>query len=98
VPADGRLSRPAAALAYATVLTAREVDVVPEGKRLAVSNARFLALVLAGAGAFLSGPATANDCAAQCYAQENACRRATQGSQSCDAELTRCLQACRAQR
>lgn len=42
--------------------------------------------------------ALANDCAQRCYAQENSCRRATQGSQSCDAALTRCLQSCRTKR
>ncbi len=42
--------------------------------------------------------AEANQCAAKCYAQENACRRATKDSPSCGAELTRCLQSCRAQR
>lgn len=42
--------------------------------------------------------AEANQCAQRCYAQENACRRATKDSPSCGAELTRCLQACRAQR
>lgn len=42
--------------------------------------------------------AEANQCAQRCYAQENACRRATKDSPSCGAELTRCLQSCRAQR
>ena len=37
----------------------------------------------------------ANDCAQRCYAQENSCRRATQDSPRCGAELTRCLQSCR---
>ncbi len=46
----------------------------------------------------LVDPATANDCQAQCQAQENACRRATKDSPSCSAEMTRCLQSCRAQR
>ncbi len=43
----------------------------------------------------LSPAAVANDCAQRCYAQENACRRATQDSPRCGAELTRCLQSCR---
>lgn len=42
--------------------------------------------------------AEANQCAQRCYAQENSCRRATKDSPSCGAELTRCLQSCRAQR
>jgi hypothetical protein len=62
--------------------------------KLAVSKALFAALLVA----VVSGSAIAGDCASQCYAQENACRRATQGSPSCDAALTRCLQACRAQK
>ncbi len=41
-------------------------------------------------------PTFANDCAQRCYAQENACRRATKDSPRCGAELTRCLQSCRA--
>lgn len=44
-------------------------------------------------------PATttfASDCAQRCYAQENSCRRATKDSPRCGAELTRCLQSCRA--
>jgi hypothetical protein len=46
----------------------------------------------------LSTATSANDCAQRCYAQENACRRATKDSPSCGSELTRCLQGCRAQR
>jgi hypothetical protein len=41
------------------------------------------------------GEASANQCAQQCYAQENACRRATSDDPKCSAELTKCLQACR---
>jgi len=49
------------------------------------------------AGGYLTGAgvAFANQCAAQCYAQENACRKAKAGDPSCDAELTKCLQSCR---
>lgn len=49
------------------------------------------------AGGHLAGSdeAFANQCAAQCYAQENACRKAKAGDPSCDAELTKCLQSCR---
>lgn len=57
-----------------------------------------LCLMLLGLAGLLPGRALANNCAQQCYAQENSCRRATQGSQSCDAALTRCLQACRTKR
>lgn len=52
-------------------------------------------------GAFTAALPTltsANDCAQRCYAQENACRRATKDSPRCGAELTRCLQSCRAKR
>jgi hypothetical protein len=55
-------------------------------------------LMLMALSALMPGRAIANNCAQQCYAQENSCRRATQGSQSCDAALTRCLQACRTKR
>jgi hypothetical protein len=41
---------------------------------------------------------SANDCAQRCYAQENSCRRATKDSPSCGAQLTSCLQSCRAKR
>jgi hypothetical protein len=62
--------------------------------RLAVA----MGLALVALGAIVPTGAIANNCAQQCYAQENSCRRATQGSQSCDAALTRCLQACRTKR
>ena len=58
-----------------------------------------LCLGAAVAAVFILSPATttfANDCAQRCYAQENACRRATKDSPRCGAELTRCLQRCRA--
>ncbi|MGQ0672570.1 MAG: hypothetical protein ACT4N2_06775 [Hyphomicrobium sp.] len=42
--------------------------------------------------------ADANQCAAQCYAAEQACMQQTKGSASCSAQLTRCLQSCRAGR
>lgn len=52
--------------------------------------------VLTAAGHFMGGDeASANQCAAQCYAQENACRKAKAGDPSCDADLTKCLQKCR---
>jgi hypothetical protein len=57
-----------------------------------------LCLMLVALSGLMPVRAIANDCAQQCYAQENSCRRATQGSQSCDAALTRCLQACRTKR
>jgi hypothetical protein len=64
------------------------------GKRAKLAAA-LLAVLLVSGSAITIDEACANDCASQCYAQENACRRATQGSSSCDAQLTRCLQACR---
>ena len=53
------------------------------------------AVLTAGGHLTGAGEALANQCAAQCYAQENACRKAKAGDPSCDAELTKCLQACR---
>jgi hypothetical protein len=49
------------------------------------------------AGIHMAGgdEAFANQCAAQCYAQENACRKATSDDPKCGAELTKCLQSCR---
>ena len=64
------------------------------GKRLKLA-AVLLAVGFVASSAIMIEKACANDCASQCYAAENACRRATQGSSSCDAQLTRCLQACR---
>jgi hypothetical protein len=53
-------------------------------------------MVLTIGGHFVGGDsAFANQCAAQCYAQENACRKATSDDPKCGAELTKCLQACR---
>ncbi len=57
----------------------------------ALSALMLTVLVLGGTKAY------ANQCAAQCYAQENACRRATNDDPKCGAELTKCLQACRGQ-
>lgn len=68
-----------------------------ECKKMTVAAALLAPLLLAGLVAVPSDPAMADQCAA-CYAQENACRQAKQGSASCDAALTRCLQACRKQR
>lgn len=52
--------------------------------------------VLTAGGRFVVGDeASANQCANQCYAQENACRRATNDDPKCGAELTKCLQSCR---
>lgn len=56
------------------------------------------ALVLATSPAMMPLDVWANQCAQSCYAQENACRRKTKDSPSCSAELTRCLQSCRAKR
>ena len=52
----------------------------------------------ASSSALMPGTACANDCAQRCYSQENSCRRATKDSPSCGAQLTRCLQSCRAKR
>lgn len=52
---------------------------------------------LAASAVALAAPSFA-DCAQRCYAQENSCRRATADSPSCGAQLTQCLQGCRAKR
>jgi hypothetical protein len=65
------------------------------GIRLKLAAVLLAPLLFVGSSAVVIDCADANDCASQCYAAENACRRATQGSSSCDAQLTRCLQACR---
>lgn len=59
-----------------------------------------LAIVLLIAAAVFTGDEACADnaCAAQCYAAEKACMRATKGGSSCDGVLTRCLQGCRARR
>jgi hypothetical protein len=74
--------------------TTREVGVMLNGKRLKLA-AVLLSVAFVASPAIMIEKACANDCASQCYAAENACRRATQGSSSCDAQLTRCLQTCR---
>jgi hypothetical protein len=51
------------------------------------------------AGSMVADVALAdNQCAAQCYAQENACRRAKSDDPVCGVELTKCLQSCRTQK
>jgi hypothetical protein len=61
---------------------------------VAAAGAAFVVLTIGGH--FIGGDsAFANQCAAQCYAQENACRKATSDDPKCSAELTKCLQACR---
>ena len=69
-------------------------------KRLAIAAALFASVsATAVALTTLCGPsAFANDCAAKCQAEENACRRATKDSPACSAQMTRCLQSCRQQR
>lgn len=64
-----------------------------------------LAAVAVAVGAVLAAGVIVGDaaladsqCAAQCYAQENACRRAMSGDPKCEAELTKCLQVCRTQK
>lgn len=57
-------------------------------------GAAYVALT-AGVHLLVGDEAFANQCAAQCYAQENACRRATNDDPKCGAELTKCLQSCR---
>lgn len=56
------------------------------------------ALCVAAASSALPEVSVANDCAQRCYAQENSCRRATKDSPTCGAQVTRCLQGCRATR
>jgi hypothetical protein len=56
------------------------------------------ALCASAFSAVVPAVTSANDCAQRCYAQENSCRRATKDSPSCGAQLTSCLQSCRAKR
>jgi len=56
------------------------------------------ALCVSAFSAVAPAVTSANDCAQRCYSQENSCRRATKDSPSCGAQLTRCLQSCRAKR
>lgn len=52
-------------------------------------------ILLCSGGLFNLPFALADQCAAQCYAQENACRKATNDDPKCGVELTKCLQSCR---
>lgn len=73
--------------------------VVRRGAKIAVVTAFVAAAMLAGSGSMpMTCALAANDCAASCYAQENACRRSTGGDPSCGSALARCLQGCRSQR
>ncbi|MFM7083763.1 MAG: hypothetical protein ACKOW3_01985 [Hyphomicrobium sp.] len=54
-----------------------------------------LGLMIAGGLFYPISVAFADQCAAQCYAQENACRKATNDDPKCGVELTKCLQTCR---
>jgi hypothetical protein len=69
-----------------------------EGRKVAAYSAALALLGLAAAGILSVGSATANQCAAQCYAAEKACLVATKGDPSCRAQLSACLQSCRARR
>jgi hypothetical protein len=82
-PAAGRQKPP----------TEKEIDLVSRTLSLAIA-----ALCAAAASSALPEVSVANDCAQRCYAQENACRRATKDSPTCGAQVTRCLQGCRATR
>lgn len=63
-------------------------------------NILIVGFVLAAAGLaittelYVSGGASANQCANACYNAHNQCRVATKGSPSCDAQLSRCLAGC----
>ena len=69
-------------------------------------QSKVVALAILSAGVVLTaGTVMTHDvaysgsqCAARCYAQEKACMQRTKGAQRCDADLTRCLQQCRARR
>lgn len=69
-----------------------------EGKKLAIASLMFMLSMLVVAGFTGVQVADANQCAAQCYAAEQACMQSRKGSPSCSSELTSCLQACRAGR
>jgi hypothetical protein len=64
------------------------------GRIRGVSAALALAGLLLACGLLAQEARADKQCAAQCYAQEKACMRATKGGSSCDAVLTRCLQGC----
>lgn len=64
-------------------------------KNTVIATVMGAALLLAGG---IGQVVSANDCAAKCYAEENACRRATADDPKCAAEVTKCLQSCRAQK
>lgn len=66
-----------------------------EGRRLAILSLLFVLAMMALVGVIGIPDADANQCAAQCYAQQQACMQATKGSPTCSAQLTRCLQSCR---
>jgi hypothetical protein len=66
---------------------------------LSIATVALAAVFLALAAVLVDDEARSdNQCAAQCYAAEKACMRATKGGSSCDGVLTRCLQGCRARR
>lgn len=68
-------------------------------KFLSIATVALACLFLVLAAVFMHDEAWSdNQCAAQCFAQEKACMRATKGGSSCDGVLTRCLQGCRARR
>ena len=71
---------------------------VLEGRKLAVLSVILAALAAVVAGIAGTQTATADQCASQCYAAEKACLVATKGDPSCGAQLSACLQSCRASR
>lgn len=60
-----------------------------------LSVAAAFAFVTAAGHFTIGDEAVANQCAQQCQAQENACRKAKAGDPSCEAEMAKCLQGCR---
>ena len=68
---------------------------VLEIKRLVFVSLLFMLAMLALVGVTGIPAADANQCAADCYAQQQACLQESKGNPSCNAQLTSCLQSCR---
>jgi hypothetical protein len=74
------------------------INVALSAKTLILVSALCAAMAIVLFNVSGAGVASANQCAAQCFAAEKACMRATKGSPECSAQLTSCLQSCRGAR
>jgi hypothetical protein len=68
------------------------------GLHVKVLNPLMAAVLMALLSAGAVRAEGSSQCAAQCYAAEKSCMRATKGGSACDSALTRCLQGCRTKR